>query len=56
MGDSEVNVSDKILLAIYELEKKRKSGEKLTKEDLALLNHLLKIQIWLQKITGRFKK
>lgn len=36
MADSEANMSDKILLAIYELEKKRKTGEKITKEEMVI--------------------
>lgn len=36
MVDSEANMSDKILLAIYELEKKRKTGGKITKEEMVV--------------------
>ena len=36
MVDSEANMSDKILLAIYELEKKRKTGAKITKEEMVI--------------------
>lgn len=36
MADSEVNMSDKILLAVYELEKKRKIGQKITKEEMVV--------------------
>ena len=34
--ESELGMSDKILLAIYELNKKRKEGEKITKEDMVI--------------------
>ena len=36
MRNIEVNMSDKILLAIYELEKKRKAGKKITKEEMVV--------------------
>lgn len=36
MANSKTNMSDKILLAIYELEKKRKPGQKITKEQMVV--------------------
>lgn len=36
MADTEVKMGDKILLTIYELENKRKAGEKITKKEMVV--------------------
>ena len=36
MKESDISISDKILIAIYELEKTRKEGEKITKEEMVV--------------------